>query len=194
VPLVKLHTAEYTGELVTRLQLLAHRRGNIATQTLSHSVIAPYCKRTRVGTSTSTSTPFSISVRPFSGPHIILKEWFAKRKASKPTDFSANSFFTFKCKSCVRCQVIKRPTFVWTIDILFARTVFTFCSDTLQIFNLLTWTGRTYSHKECYDNFKIMKPCFVKHKETINASMYIYMVFNTTCFDPGGSSPGYSTR
>ena len=75
-PLVKLHTAEYMGELVTRLQLLAHRRGHIATQTLSHSVFAPYCKCTRVGTSTSTSTPFSISVRPFSEPHIILKEWF----------------------------------------------------------------------------------------------------------------------
>ena len=29
-PLVKLHAAEYTGELVTRLQLLAHRRGHIA--------------------------------------------------------------------------------------------------------------------------------------------------------------------
>jgi hypothetical protein len=71
--LVKLHTAEFTGELVTRLQLLAHRRGHIAIQTLSHSIITPYCKRTRVGTSTSTSTPFTISVRPFSGPHTYHK-------------------------------------------------------------------------------------------------------------------------
>jgi hypothetical protein len=51
-----------------------------------------YCKRTQVDTSTSTTTSFSISVRLFSGPHIILKEWFAKRKTSKPTELLTQIF------------------------------------------------------------------------------------------------------
>ena len=72
--------------------------------TLSHSVIAPYCKRTQVGTNTSTSTPSSISVRPFSGPHIILKEWFMKRKALK----SLHLVWILKLhtSSIIACQAI----------------------------------------------------------------------------------------
>jgi hypothetical protein len=71
-----------TGELVTRLQLLAH---------IARDLIAPTRRRTRpsrltvsapeCGTTTSKPTPSTISVRPFSGPH-ILKEWFASCAAS----------------------------------------------------------------------------------------------------------------
>ena len=36
-------------------------------------------------TAWQSSTPLSISVQPFSGPHIILKEWFTKTYGSLPT-------------------------------------------------------------------------------------------------------------